>query len=371
MSDTGLSNTLLLDEATCWQAVQDRDVSYSGKFVLGVRSTHIYCRPGCPARLPKRENVVFFAQCDQAEAAGFRPCKRCQPRQALEPQAQMVTEACRLLDEAGPLPLAELGRRLGVSPWHLQRVFKAITGLSPRQYAAARREQQLKERLHQGQDVSSALYAAGYGSHSRLYENAGQRLGMTPGQVRRGGKGMHIEYTIVDCRLGRMLVAATEKGVCALSFDRPDAELEAFLRQEYPAAELVRASGEQLAGWVNTILAYLEGQEPRLDLPLDVQATAFQRRVWDELRRIPYGQTRTYTQVAQAIGQPAAVRAVARACATNPAALVTPCHRVVRSDGSLAGYRWGVTHKQALLELEQQAQERQAAALVEEAQSWP
>jgi len=369
-----MSSTFLLDETTCWQAVQNRDLSYSGKFVMGVRSTRIYCRPGCPARLPRRENVVFFARCDQAEAAGFRPCKRCQPRQALEPQAQMVTEACRLLDEHGPLPLVELGRRLGVSPWHLQRVFKAITGLSPRQYAVARREQQLKEHLRQGQDVSSALYATGYGSHSRLYENAGQRLGMTPGQVRRGGKGMHIYYTIIDCRLGRMLVAATEKGVCALSFGRPDAELEAFLRQEYPAAELVSASGadgEHLAGWLNTILTYLEGQEPRLDLPLDVQATAFQRRVWDELRRIPYGQTRTYTQVAQAIGQPAAVRAVARACATNPAALVTPCHRVVRSDGSLAGYRWGVAHKQALLELEQQAQERQATALAEGAPNRP
>ncbi len=365
-----MSDTLLLDEETCWRAVENRDASFSGRFVLGVRSTKIYCRPGCPARLPKRQNVTFFAACAQAEAAGYRACKRCQPNRPLEPQAQLVTDACRLLEESSRLPLAELGRRLGVSPWHLQRVFKAATGLSPRQYAAARREQQLKEQLRQGQDVAGALYAAGYGSHSRLYETAGQRLGMTPGQLRRGGKGMTIYYAIVACRLGRMLVAATSRGVCALSFGQDDADLEAFLRREYPSAAL-QANSQYLAAWLNDLLAYLDGQQPRLDLPLDVQATAFQLRVWEELRRIPYGQTRTYTQVAQAIGQPSAVRAVARACAANPAAVITPCHRVVRSDGSLAGYRWGTQRKQALLDMERQAAEQQTGELAQEAANWP
>ncbi|MFM8319934.1 MAG: bifunctional DNA-binding transcriptional regulator/O6-methylguanine-DNA methyltransferase Ada [Chloroflexota bacterium] len=355
-----MDNTLPFDEDTLWEIFEQRDGHYSGRFVVGVRSTGIYCRPGCPARTPKRQNVSFYAGGEQAEAAGFRPCKRCRPQDAREPAAELVTRACRLIEEEGPLTLAELGRRVGASPWHLQRSFKAVTGVSPRQYAAGLRERALKDALRQGQPVSGALYDAGYGSHSRLYEGAPQRLGMTPGKFRRGGAAMEVRYTIVDCHLGRMLVAATAQGICAVSFADQDETLEIFLQTEVPAAHLQRDDAA-LQGWVQAILDYLDGRLPRLDLPLDVQATAFQRQVWEALRRIPYGETRTYTQVAAEIGRPQAVRAVAHACASNPVSLVTPCHRVIRSDGSLAGYRWGIARKQKLLQLERRQMQTAAA----------
>ena len=354
-------NLLFPDEETCWQAVLGRQAEYNGVFVYAVRSTGVYCRPTCPSRRPRREQVRFFPRPEQAEAAGFRPCRRCLPQGAADPQADLAARACRLI-EAAPRPptLAELGQALAVSPYHLQRVFKAATGLSPRQYAAAQREQALKQELRRGQDVSHAAYAAGYGSASRLYEGAASRMGMTPGVYRRGGTGMKVYYTIVDSPLGRMLVASTETGICGLSFGDQDASLEAFLAAEFPRAGRLR-DDNRLAGPAAAVLAYLNGAGPRLDLPLDVQATAFQRRVWEELRRIPYGETRTYSQVAQAIGQPSAVRAVAHACASNPAAVVTPCHRVVRSDGSLAGYRWGLSRKQRLLEQERRLASQFAA----------
>jgi AraC family transcriptional regulator of adaptative response/methylated-DNA-[protein]-cysteine methyltransferase len=265
-----------------------------------------------------------------------------------------VAQACRILEDEGPLSLAELGRRLGASPYHLQRTFKALMGVSPRQYAAQVRRQQLKEQLRQGRTVTSALYEVGYGSSSRLYETAAQQMGMTPAAYRKGGEKMEIDYTIVDAPLvGRMLVAGTQRGICAVTFGAQDDELVAALAREYPAAVLVRDGGS-LVPWVTAILAHLAGQLPRLDLPLDLQASAFQLRVWEELRRIPYGETRTYAQVAGAIGRPSAVRAVARACATNPAALVNPCHRVVRTDGGMGGYRWGLAHKEALLAQEEE-----------------
>jgi AraC family transcriptional regulator of adaptative response/methylated-DNA-[protein]-cysteine methyltransferase len=337
------------DEETCWQAVERRDAQYDLRFFYAVRSTGIYCRPSCPSRRPRREQVNFCPTREAAQAAGFRPCKRCQPERDLSAQAELVQRAIQLIESAEVAPSLEaLGRQLNASPFHLQRVFKAATGLSPRQYAAGLRAARLKEQLRGGQAVTSALYAAGYGSSSRLYEEAGARLGMTPSHYRSGGREMQIQFTLSDCPLGRMLVAATPSGVCAVSLGADDAGLESSLRAEYPGAQIEMAA-DGLRSEVASLLAYLNGRQPRLDLPLDVQATAFQLRVWEELRRIPYGETRTYTQVAEAIGRPKAVRAVANACASNPAALVTPCHRVIRGDGSLGGYHWGLERKKTLL----------------------
>lgn len=341
------------DEATCWQAVQTRDARYNGVIYYAVRSTGIYCRPTCPSRRPRRDQVTFFASPDAAEQAGYRPCRRCLPRQQADPALDLVTRARALIESSPePLSLRALGAQVGASPYHLQRTFKAITGVSPRQYAAALHANAFKDEARAGRDVTKALYAAGYGSGSGLYTTASAVLGMTPDVYRKGGKGMTITYTIQDSALGRLLVAATERGICAVSLGDDDAALLQALETEFPAARLEPGEG-QILTWAGAIRAYLEGLRPDLDLPLDVLGTAFQQRVWSELRKIPYGQTRTYTQVAEAIGQPAAVRAVARACATNPAALVTPCHRVIRSDGSLGGYRWGLSRKQALLQTEQ------------------
>lgn len=342
-------NHLNDDSGALWQAVLARDPAPGGDAVYAVRSTGIYCRFDCPSRRPRREQVTFFASADLAAQAGFRPCQRCRPERPAAPAVERVEQACRILERDGPLPLAELARRLDASPHHLQRTFKAITGVSPRQYAAQARSDQLKAQLRAGQPVTGALYEVGYGSSSRLYETAAQELGMTPGAYRQGGKKMNIHYTIVDAPLvGRLLVAGTERGICSVTFGDVDAELEAALALEYPSAVLAR-DGDTLAPWVSAVLAHLGGRLPHLDLPLDVQASAFRLRVWEALRKIPYGETRTYAQVAAAIGRPAAVRAVANACAANPAALVTPCHRVVRSDGGLGGYRWGISRKKALL----------------------
>jgi AraC family transcriptional regulator of adaptative response/methylated-DNA-[protein]-cysteine methyltransferase len=251
-------------------------------------------------------------------------------------------------DPEGPLTLAVLSAHVNISPHHLQRTFKSVMGITPRQYVAARRLSTLKGQLGEGQSVTKALYEAGYGSSSRLYEEASAQLGMTPATYRRGGRGMQISYTVVDCPFGRLLVAATERGICSVSLGDSDAALEAALVAEYPAAETMRDEAG-LRKWVTAILNHLRGQEPHLDLPLDLRATAFQRRVWEELRKIPYGTTRSYGEIARAIGRPAAARAVARACATNPAALLIPCHRAVRADGSIGGYRWGLERKRALL----------------------
>jgi AraC family transcriptional regulator of adaptative response/methylated-DNA-[protein]-cysteine methyltransferase len=252
----------------------------------------------------------------------------------------------------GPLTLAALGRKAGMSPTHLQRVFKRVAGVSPRQFVDACRLDRLKAGLKGGGTVTTAMVAAGYGSSSRLYERAAGQLGMTPKEYQNGAPAAVVRYTTAGCDLGRVVLAATGRGVCAISLGDSDHDLAAFLRAEFPAAEL-RRDDEGLHGWLAELLRHLAGEQPHLDLPLDVRATAFQRRVWEELRRIPYGQTRTYKQVAEALGQPAAVRAVARACATNPASVVIPCHRVVGSDGKLTGYRWGVGRKKKLLEREQ------------------
>lgn len=344
-----------LDDAVRWQAVEGRDARLNGVFVYGVRSTKIYCKPSCPSRRPRHNQVAFFASPDDAEAAGFRACRRCLPRdtQTLDPRVDMVLRACRLIEasENYAISLDELGAELGISPHHLQRTFKSVTGVSPRQYAAAHRFKEFKSCVQSGADVTGAMYEAGYSSSSRLYENGARQLGMTPAAYRRGGKGVNIHYTIVDSPLGRLLLAATERGVCAVSFGDDDARLEAALTHEYPAATL-RRDESGLEECASALLSHLAGEQPRLDLPTDLRATAFQSRVWEELRKIPYGATRSYAEVAAAIGQPTVTRAVARACATNPVALVNPCHRVIGSNGSLSGYRWGLERKEALLATE-------------------
>ncbi len=337
------------DTETCWQAVAARDAHYDGVFYFGVHSTGIYCRPGCPARRPQRAGVSFFPNIGAARAAGFLPCRRCLPDEARQPRDLMVERTRRCLDEAEVTPtLAELAGEVGASPFYLQRVFKAATGLTPRQYAAARRLERLKDGLQQGQDVTTALYEAGFGSPSRLYAGARRALGMTPGVYRKGGDGMQIRYLCFQTVLGRALLAATEHGVCKLSFGDAEDALMADLTAEFPRA-VFSEDEAGLVAWASAVKAHLAGGSQALDLPLDVQGTEFQQRVWAALRQIPYGQTRTYAQLAQSIGQPAAVRAAASACAHNPVAVVTPCHRIVRSDGALGGYRWGLERKQALL----------------------
>jgi AraC family transcriptional regulator of adaptative response/methylated-DNA-[protein]-cysteine methyltransferase len=348
-----------LAEAEQWQAVLERDTHFDGVFVYGVRSTGIYCRPSCASRKPAPQQVVFFAVPELAERAGFRPCQRCQPHQspAADPQVEMVREACRLLRESAntPLTLDQLGRQVGSSPHHLQRVFKKVMGISPRQYADTCRVGKLKANLKDGNSVTEALYDAGYGSSSRLYEQASQQLGMTPANYQRGGPGRQIAYTIAESPLGLLLVAATQRGVCAVSLGDDAGALLDTLKQDYPAAE-IRQDDAALGKWVRAMLEHLSGRLPHPGIPLDIRATAFQRLVWDELRRIPYGETRSYSEIAQAIGQPKAARAVAHACSQNPAAVVIPCHRVVRQGGDLGGYRWGIGRKEALI-----AQEREGA----------
>jgi AraC family transcriptional regulator of adaptative response/methylated-DNA-[protein]-cysteine methyltransferase len=303
--------------------------------------------------------VVFFRLPEAAEQQGFRECRRCRPRTAnlRDPRTQAVAKVCREIDARvkegndAPVTLSTLSAPLGMSSHQLERAFRSVMGITPRQYADAQRMGRLKSKLRKGDDVTTALYDAGFGSSSRLYERAPSQLGMTPATYRQGGPGMRLNYTIVDSPLGRLLVGATDRGISAVYLGESGAKLEAALHKEYPRAE-IRRDRNGLEEWVSKILEHLRGREPNLDLPTDVQATAFQRRVWEELRRIPYGTTRTYSQVARAIGQPSAIRAVARACATNPVSVVVPCHRVVREDGNLAGYRWGMERKLALLEHE-------------------
>jgi len=338
-----------------WEAMLARDKRFDGTFVYGVRSTGIYCRPSCSARRPRRNQVTFFRMPEAARQAGFRPCRRCRPEETMiqDPQVRRVQRLCRHIEKYDsppdqPLTLVAMSEHVNVSPHHLQRTFKRIMGISPRQYAEACRVRRLKALFKKGEKITSALYEAGYGSSSRLYERASIRLGMTPGTYLRGGRGMGIRYTIVNCPLGRLLVAATEKGVCAVSIGKSDEVLEVALSGEYPAAEIDRDK-TGLRDYVTALLEYFDGKQPYLDLPLDLQVTAFQWRVYEALRTIPYGDTRTYGEVAGAIGLPRAVRAVARACATNPAAIVIPCHRVVRKEGGPGGYRWGLKRKKTLL----------------------
>jgi AraC family transcriptional regulator, regulatory protein of adaptative response / methylated-DNA-[protein]-cysteine methyltransferase len=351
----------IMNNPELWSAVLSRDASRDGSFVFAVRSTGIYCRPSCPARRPRREQVRFFQLPEAAEQAGFRACRRCHPRraQAADPQIELVRRICHAIDEHDeePLTLKTLSTETGVSAHHLQRTFKNVMGISPRQYAESRRLDQFKSKVKNGASVTDAMYDAGYGSSRGLYEKSSARLGMTPATYGRGGQGMRIIYTIAGCPLGRVLVAATGRGVCSVALGDSDSELTTSLFAEYPNASIDSRDtviSPSLNIWLSRILEHLDGKSPRVDLPLDIQATAFQWRVWEELQRIPLGTTRSYQEIACAIGKPKAVRAVAGACAGNHVALVIPCHRVIRENKELGGYRWGLHRKRSLLEREQQ-----------------
>ncbi len=336
-----------------WHAVLARDRRFDGAFVYAVRSTGIYCRPSCASRRPRRTQVTFFPIPEAAEREGFRACRRCHPADVngRDPAVALVREACRAI-AAGARPPGDSRR--------LARAFKRVLGITPRAYAEARRVSRFKQELKRRKHVSPALYEAGYSSTSRVYEHAHEQLGMTPATYARGGSGVGIAYVTLPTSLGSLLVAATERGVCRVALGENVAVLEAELIAEFPAARVVTDKSGKLHGSIAAILAYLDGSEPDLDLPLDIRATAFQRRVWQELQKIPFGRTRTYAEIARRIGQPMAARAVARACATNPTALVIPCHRVVGKSGETGGYRWGVERKRSLLEMESADMQRLA-----------
>lgn len=339
-----------------WRAVLKRDGRADGVFFYAVRTTGVYCRPNCAARGPRRENVGFFDSCREAEAAGFRPCLRCKPDRpdVGREQIALIEQACRWIETAEEMPLLnELAERAGFSAYHFHRLFKRYTGVTPKAYGQAHRGRKMRARLRQGDTVTDAIYEAGYQAGSRFYEESKSRLGMTPTQLKKGGAGLMIRYTITRCLLGPILIAATEEGICLIHFGENSAQLQQTLLQYFPKAAL-RDSDERFGRWVRQILeAMTRGEAPSSDLPLDIRGTAFQQRVWQALRDIPAGEKASYAEVAAKIGRPRAVRAVAQACAANNLAVVVPCHRVVRSDGSLSGYRWGSERKAALLEREQ------------------
>ena len=337
-----------------WTAVLSRDARFDGAFVFAVRSTGIYCRPSCPARRSTLNNVRFFPGSIDAEQAGFRPCHRCQPREARSPKARLVDQACKYIEAnlQRKLSLKILSGQVRLTPYHFQRTFKAVLGISPRQYVQARRLAKMKSSLRRGETVNSSLYDAGFSSRSRIYENIPAGFGVNPGDFRRGGNGLRIHYAIISSPLGRLLVAATERGVCAVCMGDSDDLVERSLVEDYPAASLFR-NDSIMKKWTGAFQRYFEGDYQALDLPVDVKATAFQSMVWKAIQSIPPGKSATYSQIAHQLGQPKASRAVARACATNPVALVIPCHRVVGKNGALRGYKWGKDRKQALLKHEQ------------------
>lgn len=345
-----------MNEELFWNAVRMNDARFDGAFYLGVKTTGIYCRPSCRARTPKRENVAFFTTSEAAELAGLRACLRCKPKRSekVDPQIVKILKACELLESEDLYSLDDLAEEVGLSSYHLQRSFKEIIGVSPKKYSEAKRMERFKSELREGGDVTAAMYDAGFGSSSRLYEKAAESMGMTPAAYKKGGQGVTINYSITDCELGRILVARTIKGLCSVAFADDDASLEETLNTEYPNAEIVK-DAKVLKGFVDEIMKHLSGEKKRLDLPLDIQATAFQMRVWDLLRKIPYGETVTYSQIAEKLGDTKKVRAVAQACANNRVAVVIPCHRVIGRSGRLSGYRWGVSRKEKLLAAEASA----------------
>jgi AraC family transcriptional regulator of adaptative response/methylated-DNA-[protein]-cysteine methyltransferase len=351
--------TPFADEDARWQAVHQRDHAADGAFVYSVRTTGIYCRPSCPSRRARPENVAFHADCAAAERAGFRACRRCRPNESslAERQSALVVAACRMIETAEEVPsLDALAEAAGLSRFHFHRMFKAVTGVTPKAYADAHRGDRMREELAQTATVTEAIYGAGFNSNGRFYAAVPERLGMTPTAFRDGGTGTEIRFAIGQCRLGAILVAATAKGIVAIQFgDDPQALLEG-LQDRFPKARLVGgdAAFEQL---VARVVGFVEAPsaangEAMLDLPLDVRGTAFQQKVWQALRGIPAGTTASYAEIAARIGRPKAVRAVAQACAANDIAVAIPCHRVVRADGALSGYRWGVARKRALLDRE-------------------
>jgi AraC family transcriptional regulator of adaptative response/methylated-DNA-[protein]-cysteine methyltransferase len=352
-----------LDFEQCWAALERRDAG-AGSFLYGVRTTGVYCRPGCTSRLPLRKNAMFFETPAAAEAAGMRPCKRCRPTEDSSASRHLaaIEKACALLRTSETMPsLGELADAAGISRFHFHRVFKQITGATPRDYARTHRLGRLAEKLDAGERVTEAIYASGFGSSSRAYEAAPAALGMTPGARRRGGSGQTIRFAVVETPLGWALVATTTRGICMTGLANDRDSLIAALQQRFPAAEII-ADEAGLKDWADRIVGFITAPDRTLDLPLDIQGTAFQAQVWRALQKIPLGMTASYTEIAAALGQPKAVRAVAQACAANKLALLVPCHRVIRSDGDLGGYRWGLERKRALL-----ARERAAAAVGEPA----
>jgi len=339
-----------------WQAVVDRDPAADGAFVYSVRTTGVYCRPGCASRLPLRRNVRFHATCAAAEAAGFRACRRCQPATTPrgDKQAAVVAQACRLIETADSAPsLDELAAAVGLSPSHFHRLFQAHTGITPKAYAQSQRRQRVRAELARTATVTQAIYGAGFLSHGRFYESSTDVLGMTPSTFRAGAQGLCLRFAIGQCWLGAILVAASDRGVCAIFLgDDPD-QLARELQDRFPHAELLGGDAA-FERWVAVVVGFVTNPALGLALPLDIRGTAFQQRVWQALRDIPCGSTASYTDIAHRIGQPKSVRAVGTACAANPLAVAIPCHRVVRTDGSLAGYRWGVERKSELLRRERE-----------------
>jgi len=333
-----------------WQAIASRDEGADGSFWYGVKTTGVYCRPACSSRRPNRANVEFFATWAAAERGGYRACKKCRPKEssAKGPVQATIARACEILARAdGPPALADLARQVGLSPYHLQRQFKQFVGITPKAFAKTVRTTRFRSELTREPTVTSALYKAGFGSISRGYDRATQQLGMTPAQYQKGGAGQVIRFTITRCVLGWVLVAATERGICLIELGDSPRELEAGLSAHFKRADRRRA-GAELQDWVAKVVALIDEPCRGLDLPLGIQGTVFQRKVWEALRAIPIGRTVTYAELARQVGRPSAVRAVASACAANKLAVAIPCHRAVRSDGRPSGYRWGLERKAAL-----------------------
>lgn len=342
--------------AELWDAVVARNRSFDGALFYCVKTTHIYCRPTCPSRRPKPENVQFFFDPDAAEQAGFRACKRCRPREDAGCQnLRVVRDVCRAVEKNidSPLPMKQLSAEMKIHPAALDRAFKQSTGITIKQYAEARRLSLFKTSLRFGRDVTTAIYEAGYNSSSRVYEHSNAKLGMTPAAYSKGGDGVRIRYAIAPYAAGRALLAVTEKGVCSVKLGDDPGKLRRELEGEFPKAELMQSDNE-LTDWMSNLLRRLEGHVNLPELPIDVRTTAFQRRVYEELKQIPAGETRTYSQIAKKLGGESGRRAVARACATNEVAVFIPCHRVVRTDGGMGGFRWGIERKENLLQRERQ-----------------
>lgn len=357
----------MIDHDLCWQAVQSKDSHFDGKFFFGVVTTGVYCRPSCPAKPALRKNVRFYETPKQAEADGLRACLRCRPLAAIgaDPAEQKIRDVCRFVEQnvSERLTLSSLASRAKMSPFHFQRAFKAVVGVTPRQYLEALRLNKLRTNLRHSKNVTEAVFDAGFESSSRVYERADTRLGMTPSQYRNQGKGVAMTYTTVETAFGLMMVAATDRGIAFVQFGSSESELLGMLEAEYPLAEVKPMSQPghpDFNKWISGLRQHLAGNLPRPTLPLDIRATAFQMKVWNYLQSIPYGTVQSYTEVASGIGDPKAVRAVARACAANRIALLIPCHRVIRATGELGGYKWGLARKRAIIDCERRHRKRPA-----------
>jgi len=351
--DVQVTREQSLTEEDKWLAALNRNNDFDGEFVFAVRSTGVYCRPSCPAKRPNRKQVIFFSDFEEAERFGFRSCRRCHPRNATNSQTKLIDGICSFIDAnlEKKLTLSALSAHAGISPFHLQRTFKRAVGISPRQYIEARRLEKMKRSLRNGKTVTRALYDAGFNSRSRIYGKIQNKFGVSPGIYRRGGAGMRIEYAITSCPTGRLLFGVTERGICAVCLGESDDAVEAAITRDYPSADISRNDSD-LAPWIECFMKYFKGQDFPRDLPIDVQATSFEWRVWKQIQAVPRGSTTTYGNIARAIGMPDSFRAVAKACATNPVSLIIPCHRVIGQDGSMRGYRWGKNRKKELLSLE-------------------